>query len=90
MVALIRYSKEQSGSASDPETESKLVERNAKFSTELRKSHLAVEVSLLKTKDPSSKDVVEKCKDACKEVNKVLNMALTKILQMAPMKKKVK
>ena len=76
MLALVVWSRVKSGSHSDPAAESKMAERKCVLSKELRKSHLAVEVSLWKTGDPASNDALEKCKDTWKEADKLLKTVI--------------
>ena len=74
MLALVVWSREKS--------ESKMAEGKCVLSKELRKSHLAVELCILKTGDPSSKDILEKCRDTCKEADKLLKTVIEKHVEV--------
>ncbi|XP_071798945.1 uncharacterized protein [Asterias amurensis] len=77
MMALVQRSRNQDGPIGDPDGRViRLVEGSWELCKKLRRSHLAVEAALLETADPSSNEVLDKCRDTCKETDGALKSVL--------------
>ena len=77
MMALVQRSMNQDGPIGDPDGRViRLVEGSWELCKKLRRSHLAVEAALLETADPSSNEVLDKCRDTCKETDGALKSVL--------------